>query len=250
MDNHWQGSARQKLLSLISPFTLGRAFEYCWVPGTPQVEYAKKLGFPIDKIFPGFYCCDLDRFNAYFDESIADKEKCFPKRIICVARYIPSKNYSTLWNAFIKWDRGIQEGWELWCAGTGVEFESRRQHPNIKHLGFVNPENWKEIISETGVFILPSIFEPWGVVVQEFAAAGFPLIISEQVGSATQFLNAQNGFSFSPENETQLISCFDRISSSAPAKLLEMGKVSHQLAQSASLDQWVQTIFTIRNGVA
>ena len=44
MDNHWQGSTRQRVLSLLSPFTLQRAFEYCWVPGKPQVEYGKKVG--------------------------------------------------------------------------------------------------------------------------------------------------------------------------------------------------------------
>ena len=80
MDNHWQGSTRQRVLSLLSPFTLQRAFEYCWVPGKPQVEYGKKLGFPGANIFTGFYCCDLYRFNELFASSFPGKEQSFPRR--------------------------------------------------------------------------------------------------------------------------------------------------------------------------
>lgn len=43
------------------------------------------------------------------------------------------------------------------------------------------------LMKQCGVFILPSRIEPWGVVVHEFSAAGFPLLLSDQVGSAESF---------------------------------------------------------------
>jgi glycosyltransferase involved in cell wall biosynthesis len=234
MDNHWQGSIRQRVLSVIAKFYFSRIFDCCWVPGDPQVQYAKKLGFRSDKIFRGFYCC--------YQNNFPKKKVSIPKRMICVARYIPSKNYSTLWNAFIRWQDGQTDKWELWCAGTGSEFHNRRQHPAIRHLGFVSPEDWDAIVSETGVFILPSLFEPWGVVVQEFAAAGFPLILSETVGAATQFLNGSNGFTFDPKSEYELVECFNKISFLSVEELGKMAEVSNVLANSISFENWCSTI--------
>jgi len=245
MDNHWSGTFKQKLLKFGASLTLLRIFRYCWVPGDPQVNYAKKLGFASDQIFTGFYCCDLERFNRLYYENAELKQASFPHRIICVARYIPSKNYNVLWNAFIKWRSLATEDWELWCAGTGSDYPSRIEHPAIKHLGFVLPDDWSSVVRQTGVFILPSLFEPWGVVVQEFAASGFPLILSEKVGSASQFLNVANGFQFDPESEDELIACFERIGAMSDGELLTMGQHSHDIANQLSLGSWVSRIHEI-----
>ena len=234
------------LVSVVAKFSLHKVFSCCWVPGKLQVVYAKKLGFQPENIFTGFYCCDLDRFNTMFESNLQKKKAAFPKRIMCVARYIPSKNYSTLWNAFIRWQKEGNDGWELWCAGTGADFPRRIEYPGIRHLGFVSPRDWDSIVGETGVFILPSLFEPWGVVVQEFAAAGFPLILSEKVGSSAQFLNGNNGFSFDPESEDELIKCLDKISSLPADGLFEMGQISNFMANQLSLENWagrIQQIF-------
>jgi glycosyltransferase involved in cell wall biosynthesis len=242
MDNHWQGTLKQQLLSVVAKFSLHKVFSSCWVPGDRQVMYARKLGFQSNNIFTGFYCCDLERFNRMFELNQQKKELSFPKKLICVARYIPSKNYSTLWNAFIRWQKGKHDGWELWCAGTGSEYPVRIEHSGIRHLGFVSPEHWDSIVGETGVFILPSLFEPWGVVVQEFAAAGFPLILSQKVGSSTQFLKGSNGCSFDPESEDELIACFEKISSLSATELFKMGQISNFMANQLSLENWAGTI--------
>jgi glycosyltransferase involved in cell wall biosynthesis len=45
------------------------------------------------------------------------------------------------------------------------------------------------------VFALLSTYEPWGVVVNEAAACGLPLVLSEQVGAARDLLrDGENGF--------------------------------------------------------
>ena len=47
----------------------------------------------------------------------------------------------------------------------------------------MQPEDLLAFMSTGKAFVLPSTFEPWGVAVHEFAAAGYPLILSDAVGA-------------------------------------------------------------------
>lgn len=242
IDNHWENSLKQQLLKLMSVFTLRTIFKKVWVPGDPQTEYALKIGFKEKDITTGFYCCDIDRFNALYQKFRDIKKHQFPHRFLCVARYIHAKGYENLWKAFIEWKKHSPNDWQLWCAGTGEQFEQRVEHPDIKHLGFVQKDEWDDIIRQTGVFILPSEFEPWGVVVHEFAAAGYPLLLSNKVGAGSQFLTSENGWQFVHGNTGELIRQFQAINDLGTDRILEMGNISHQLAQRITPAKWASTL--------
>jgi len=51
--------------------------------------------------------------------------------------------------------------------------------------------------SKNEVFILPSISEPWGIVVEEALNCGLPVIVSNKVGCADEIVNQGNGIVFS-----------------------------------------------------
>ena len=68
MDNHWEGSLKQHIARLVSPFTIQKAFSHAFVPGHVQENYALKLGFDEKQIKLGFYSADTSRFDQYFDE--------------------------------------------------------------------------------------------------------------------------------------------------------------------------------------
>lgn len=244
MDNIWTGSLKQRLFSALSFLLLRRTFDFIWVPGERQVRYARRLGYKDDRILKSLYSCDTDKFRQISKQFEIEKRSRFPHRFVCVARYVPQKGYQLLWEAFIEWKRNNENDWELWCAGTGEGFEKRIFHPQIKHLGFVDKDRWKLILAETGVFVLPSIHEPWGVVVHEFAAAQYPLLISRNVGSTEAFLSAENGFSFDPENKKQLIRQFDKISKMSDAQLFDMGQKSEHLAMQITPEVWAQTLMS------
>ena len=44
-----------------------------------------------------------------------------------------------MWNAFVKWQQNNPSDWELWCVGTGDEWENKVEHDKIKHFGFIQP---------------------------------------------------------------------------------------------------------------
>jgi glycosyltransferase involved in cell wall biosynthesis len=242
MDNHWNASFKQKILSYFTPFILPVMFKKIWVPGKPQVEYALKLGFKKENIIEGFYSCDTDFYIKLGEEVNAVKSLHFPKRLVCVARYISAKNYNLLWSAFIEWKEQSNNEWELWCAGTGADFDNRITHPAIRHLGFIQKNEWKAIIRQTGVFILPSLSEPWGVVVHEFAASGYPLILSNNIGAASSFLTEKNGWQFNPHSKNELIKIFTQLDKTNTSTLLKMGEESTTLAKKITPMRWCSSV--------
>ncbi|MFT5819430.1 MAG: glycosyltransferase involved in cell wall biosynthesis [Crocinitomix sp.] len=244
LDNHWNGTLKQKIAAFISPFYLKKIFTHAWVPGSPQVEYAKKLGFG-SQIIRGFYCANSALFNQKFEETFGEKKKKFPKRFLYVGRYVDHKGVFELWEAFIQLQKEKPNDWELWCLGTGDQWENRVKHDKIKHFGFVQPADLNQYISDTGVYILPSKFEPWGVSVQEFAIAGFPLLLSDEIGAKEQFLNT-NGLSFEAGSIEAIKKAMHQIIAMNEKELIEKGEASHNIGMSYTTDQWAERILEVK----
>jgi len=245
LDNHWRGTAKQQLARLLSPISLRRTFSHAFVPGRPQKDYALKLGFPEERISLGFYSADTYRFLVYYKNIMEQKSGAFPKRFLFVGRYVRHKGIFELFTAFIEFRKTHTE-WELWCAGTGAEFEHRVESEGIRHFGFVQPSEMEPILSETGVYILPSHFEPWGVSVHEMAVAGFPMLLSDEVGAKEAFMTeGKNGKTFKSGNAQQLFDAMCWISEQTDEKLLEMGRLSHELGMKNTPEIWASTLLSI-----
>lgn len=243
MDNKWQGTAKQHLARIVSRFTIWKYFSHCWVPGREQLVYAEKLGFAKDKIRTGFYTCDVDRFTKIFAETTEAKAKAFPHVFVYAGRYYDFKGVEDLWDAFIRLKAEHPSDWKLVCLGVGDIPPA--VHPDITHEGFVQPEKLDTVMRNTGVFILPSRVEPWGVVVQEFAAAGFPLLLSDAVGAADAFLQeGQNGFRFRAHDADALLVAMLSITELPDHHLVEMGRKSAVLGAGINPERWAQTLLS------
>lgn len=237
-DTHWTGSLRQYAALILSRLFLMKTFSHAWVPGLAQQKYARKLGFRRENIAMDFYCCDLAKFNALNERLKVIRNTAYPKRFLYVGRYYDFKGIADLWQAFTEWQSETPNDWELWCLGSGSL--EPVQHPKIKHFGFVQPSELEPIAAQTGVFVLPSRFEPWGVVVQEYAAAGFPMLLSKEVGAAEAFLQeGKNGYLFDAENVADLKKQLKKIQESEAKDLLLMSEKSHILAQKITPEKWV-----------
>jgi glycosyltransferase involved in cell wall biosynthesis len=246
-DTHWTGSLKQYLAVILSRVTLLRIFSHAWVPGDIQTRYVLKLGFKANRIQKGFYCCDLDLFNQIFRKR---SEKNFPlstKRFLYVGRYYDFKGLPELWTAFIELQQEEPNDWELWCLGTGSL--KGPEHKKIKHFGFVQPKNLEPILLQSTVFILPSRFEPWAVVVQEMAAAGFPLVLSNAVGAGELFLKAgENGFMFDVGDKNDLKMQLKKVIHLSENQLKQMSEHSHHLAQEINPERWAQCVMSVYHG--
>lgn len=236
LDTQIEGGLKAQLSFSRAKALYRSIFTDAWVPGEPQLQYAKKLGFKTDRIFTGFYTADVSKWGKLGAELPL---KPFPKRFVFVGRYVDFKGVNELWDAF---ERIAGSGWELFCAGQGILFPKRKEYPGIHHLGFVQPVDLDKFVAAGGVFILPSHKEPWGVVLHEFAAAGYPLISSSKVGAATAFLEpGKNGYLFEPGSTDELEKVLLAITELTDDTLIEMGRRSKELAARISIDSWLIT---------
>ncbi len=245
-DTQWRGDLRQNLARVYSRLFLLPLFTHAWVPGESQYSYVKKLGFK--KIHKGFYSCDLQKFNAgYTSELVAQRANA--KRFLYVGRYYDFKGIEDLWSAFVQFNAEHGQDWELWCLGAGSI--APIEHSKIKHLGFVQPKDLAPIIEACSVFVLPSRYEPWAVVVHEYAAAGYPLIVSNKVGAREAFVEeGKNGFVFEAGNVHALKAALQKMAELDEKAVISMSEHSHRLAQKISPDTWAQTVIDIYNDYA
>ncbi|MBS1645892.1 MAG: glycosyltransferase [Bacteroidetes bacterium] len=244
LDTHWRGDFKQHIAVLLSPFFIKNKFSHAWVPGTAQKKYAKKLGFKEEKITLNFYSCDWTYFSSLEKKITPKKQQNFPKRFIYTGRYYDFKGLGELWNAFIELQKETPNEWELWCIGTGTLQPA--EHPKIKHYGFVQPCDFLPYVQQTGVFVMPSLFEPWGVVLHEFATMGYPLIASDKVGASEAFLQEnKNGFIFEAGNVFSLKEKMKTIIQMPPEQLLLMGEYSKQAAQKITPEIWANNLMTM-----
>ncbi|MFT4986137.1 MAG: glycosyltransferase involved in cell wall biosynthesis [Glaciecola sp.] len=246
LDNHWTGSIKQRLMQVASPLILKRIFNYAWVAGEPQALYARKLGFSGQALLDGFYSADISFFTQQYEQNKEAKKVSFPKVFLFVGRYIKQKGIYEMWDAFIALKKEHPNDWKLWCAGAGDDFDKRIEHPDIKHFGFVQPSEMARIIRQSGVFILPSHFEPWGVVVHEFASAGMPLLLSEEIGSASAFLKAgENGELFRAKSVDEIKNVMIKTMSTSNDELNLMSEKSQKLSDWIDSDKWCEKLINL-----
>ncbi len=244
LDTKWTGTARQYLACVLSRFTLLSMFSHCWVPGQSQKKYALKLGFRQSDIRTGYYSADTDYFKALGERAELKKKTKYPHKLIFAGRYYTFKGVTDLWNAFIQLQKEKESDWELWCLGVG-DIEPVK-HPKIRHFGFVQPKDMMAYIGETGVFVMPSLVEPWGVVLHEFAAAGFPLIASDAVGSVEAFIaDGQNGYIYTAGDVEELKKSIEKITSRTDNELRVMGKRSVEMAMKITPEIWANTLMQL-----
>lgn len=252
LDTAWRGDARQWANALLSRFKLRRSFTWAWVPGASQARYARRLGFADARIRTGVYSADADRFTAMGKRLLSDRNAAWPHRMLCVARYIPTKGHQLLCDAFAELCDAREAGdWELWIAGTGelleqVSDSASGRHARIRHLGFKQVDEMNGIVEQCGAFVLPSLFEPWGVVVHEHASTGLPLVLSSAVGAAERFLiDGENGFSFAAGDRESLKAALRKLMHRSDNDLRAMGQRSLELGRSWSPDSWAGTAIGI-----
>jgi glycosyltransferase involved in cell wall biosynthesis len=115
--------------------------------------------------------------------------------VLSVARLAPEKGLDTLLRAAAAADPRLV----VVIAGEGPE---RRRLDQLAHdlgvrlvlAGDVPWERIAETYVAADVFALLSGWEPWGVVVNEAAACGLPLVLSDRVGAAPDLLvDGENG---------------------------------------------------------
>ncbi len=225
--------------------------------GQRAFDYARKLGMPENRVFQIGNVVD----NAYFfnkSQGVSEnkteerKRRNLPEHyFLAVSRLSSEKNCLMLLQAFRNYRK--QGGkWDLVVAGGGPMeqelFETVETY-DISGVHFAGWQQYDELpayYALASCFILPSISEPWGLVVNEAMACGLPVLVSQRCGCLPELCRSGvNGYDFAPCNAEQIAKLMLRMSS-GEADLKAMGQASRQIIAEFTPAAWARKL---KNGM-
>jgi len=169
--------------------------------GTLSKQYLILLGIPRWKIREPWDVVD----NSFFRSQSNLRNLSEKNYILCVSRNLEKKNIPFLISEYSKYksNGGICD---LVIVGvdTGVSklmdfCETVDIAKTVQILPFMQKDNLKELFHGCRLFVLPSVYDQWGLVVNEAMSSGAPCIISERCGCAKDLIiHNKTGWKFDP----------------------------------------------------
>jgi glycosyltransferase involved in cell wall biosynthesis len=193
--------------------------------GTLNRQYYQSNGIKDEKLFLLPYAVD----NAFFQEKTrraAERRDELRRHlgltedwpvILFAGKLMERKRAADLWEAYrrLSPDGVAPPPAYLLLVGDGDRRRALQQQAKqtgwqtVKFPGFINQQELPRYYDLCDVFVLPSVYEPWGLVVNEAMNAGRPVIVSDQVGCAPDLLKpGVNGWIFrggDPESLHQVL---------------------------------------------
>jgi glycosyltransferase involved in cell wall biosynthesis len=248
MDSRSAGRWRASLKRRLWP-RLFRLADQVIVPSTRTKNVIWSLGIPDDRITLTPYTVNNDWWRG--QAATVDRQRVRDSWqvpadaavVLFCAKLQPWKRPLDLLNAFT---RANCANAFLIYAGDGPllgELQSRASASGVadrvRFLGFVNQSQLPAVYTASDLLVLPSEYEPFGVVVNEAMLCGCVAIVSDRVGAGTDLVHPENGFVF-PCGDIGALA--DRIRTAAANRnLLEkMKQASQRLLNTWSPNENIQ----------
>jgi glycosyltransferase involved in cell wall biosynthesis len=127
-------------------------------------------------------------------------------------------------------------------ADLEAEARSLKVQDKVKFLGFANQSQLPPIYCSADLFILPSEYEPFGVVVNEAMLCGLPVIVSDKVGAGYDLVkHDETGFVYPCGDIDKLATILNTILPNR-AKLDSMGLAARERMRSWSPEENIEAI--------
>lgn len=200
--------------------------------GTRQVEYLNYYGVKNNKIINAQMTVNVEKIQKHVSKIDVNQRENLR------LKYNASKDDAIFLyvGRLLDW-KGIRElisaigsitdvRAKLWIVGTGeladevINVAAKTQR--ISYFGRISTDLLLDIYHAADVFVLPSYWEPWGLVINEAMAAGKPIITTDTVGCVDDLLiNHWNGLIIQPKNSSALSKAINFLLKN-PDKLMEM----------------------------
>lgn len=235
-------------LHAICAATLHRAAGIAAIGRFAEEDY--RVRFPEPRCFYIPYQCDLAPFLAAPRRSRADGQIVF---LFC-GQMIARKGVDVLLEAF----RTIVEKYpsaKLLLVGPEADLPKflaplpATVRERVEYAGFQAPPDLPKFFTQGDVFVLPSRYDGWGVVVNQALGAGMPILCSDMVGAGCDLVDEEvNGLRFPAGDAAALANCMERMIQQ-PALIEEWGNASRRRASNwtpeAGAEKWVRAFQTI-----
>lgn len=161
-------------------------------------------------------------------------------RFLFVGRLIESKGLDVLLEAFSRLETG-----ELSIAGDGplrgsIE-AAAAQDPRIRFHGYVDGDALADVYRQADVLVVPSLYEPWGLVVHEALAHGLPVILTDQVGAGDDLVDpGTNGYVVPAGSAPSLAEAMRAVAGWTHVQWEQAARRSSETLAACSLDRAVE----------
>ena len=207
--------------------------------GTRAKEYLILLGASPERIFVAYNTVETDFFKQQSSKLKARKRELKNKigiknkiTILYVGQLIEHKNVKTLIKAYSKLKSEFDAA--LLIVGDGTqknELKNLCMKENINDVFFVGHKQIEELpgyYAISDVFVLPSVQEVWGLVLNEAMSCGLPVIATNKVGASKDLVkDGVNGYVVADGDTEQLYLAIKRVLSNAE----NMGMKSEKMIQ-------------------
>jgi 1,2-diacylglycerol 3-alpha-glucosyltransferase len=231
----WREAIKRRIVAIGSAGLAG---------GASQSAYLRALGMAEGTIFQGYDAVD----NTYFAEQatrvrdMAEAERArlgLPERyFLASGRFIAEKNLRRLLDAYAHYRQWAgADAWHLVLLGDGelrAEVESRIARADLAGAvilpGFRQYDELPLYYGLAGAFVLASMSETWGLVINEAMASGLPVIVSERCGCASDLVqDGVNGFTFDPCDVEELAGLMHQVAAMPDGQRDEMAEAGHRI---------------------
>ena len=234
----------QYLKKIFSGFLYKPYFDYMWGVGTPQIAFALDIGYKIEKIKRGFYVADTIFFKNFFQPNFISKNFNF----LFIGRLVKEKNIITLASVIDKINLEFNSNHRLGVIGEGPQLDQILQFNCVDYLGLKNQSQIIKISKSYHAFCLPSIYEPWGVVIHEMTALGLPILSSNKCGAANDLvIEGENGYKFDPNKFESIYDALITYIKLPNPKKTTLSLNSNKIARSINHESWNNTLLSFLN---
>ncbi|MEA3207643.1 MAG: hypothetical protein QOE70_700 [Chthoniobacter sp.] len=221
---------------------LHRAAGIASIGSFAEGDYRERFHEPRHRCIP--YYCEL----APFLETVRHRPSADEITFLFCGQMIARKGVDLLLEAFRRLDSRARlllvgrEG-ELPPLLAALPPEARAR---ITYAGFQPPEELPRFFAQADVFVLPSRYDGWGVVVNQALGAGLPIVCSDLVGAGHDLVEPEvNGLRFRAGDVDTLMAALSRLMAE-PELLAPWGEASRRKAAEMLPDQgaerWVRLL--------
>jgi len=203
---------------------VGNPVDNGWFAGGTDAEAASTLGVLDAPLRPGRFFLSVGRFSA---------EKNLPRLIAAYEEYRAIAAATSAWDLAVVGDGPDRES-------IARRFRGSAYAASIHRLPFLEGLPLRALYRSCGAFVLPSLSEPWGLVANEAAAAGCPLLLSDRCGCLPHLLHEGiNGFRFDPTDVPEMARVMGRVADPR-ADRTAMGEASRHLVADVSPETYAE----------
>lgn len=238
IDNPAQFNWRQRFGRLLARAHINRAAAVI-VPGERAFQLMRYWKTPYDKIYKGLYGIDYTAFSRVMAARLSQNSG-WPRRFMFLGRYEEIKGVDILIEAYRDYREVVADPWPLTMCGVGSLGGLVKRAEGVEDLGFMQPAELTTQFARAGLFVLPSRFDPWPLVISEAAASGLPIICSSACGSSAELVrDYHNGLIIPPDDVGRLRNALVWAHQNHD-RLCAMGKNGQELASAYSADLWAE----------